>query len=255
MRIRNALLASTAATAAVLFQLGVAAPALAQSAAALAGKVSSAAEPVMEGVVVSAKKDGSTITVSVVTDDKGQYSFPAERLEPGHYTLSARAAGYDLDGPKAADVAGRAAGHRRHQAQAHPQPARAAHQCRMDDEHAGHGRAEVVPAQLQRLPHRRAHREVDARCRRIPADISRGWAAIIRAARRASRNGSLATCSREVGRGGDNASKTAEWLATINLSQQETWSYPLKTLPRLTGKSTHVIITEYDLPNPADPAA
>jgi virginiamycin B lyase len=54
---------------------------------------------------------------------------------------------------------------------------------------------------------------------------------------------------REVGRGGDNARKTAEWLTTVNLSQQETWSYPLKTLPRLTGKSTHVIITEYDLPN------
>jgi hypothetical protein len=62
MRIRNALLASTAASAAILFQLGLAIPAQAQSAAALAGKVSSAAEPVMEGVVVSAKKDGSTIT-------------------------------------------------------------------------------------------------------------------------------------------------------------------------------------------------
>jgi streptogramin lyase len=33
------------------------------------------------------------------------------------------------------------------------------------------------------------------------------------------------------------------------LSQHDTWNYPLKTLPRLTGKSTHVIITEYDLPN------
>jgi streptogramin lyase len=41
----------------------------------------------------------------------------------------------------------------------------------------------------------------------------------------------------------------AEWLASINLSQQDTWSYPLKVLPRLTGKSTHVVITEYDLPN------
>ena len=54
---------------------------------------------------------------------------------------------------------------------------------------------------------------------------------------------------REVGRGGDNARKNAEYLASINLSQQETWSYPLKTLPRLTGKSTRVIITEYDLPD------
>jgi streptogramin lyase len=47
-----------------------------------------------------------------------------------------------------------------------------------------------------------------------------------------------------------NADKSAaEYLASINLSQHDTWNYPLKTLPRLTGKSTHVIITEYDLPN------
>src|SRR5215472_14503643 len=107
MRIRSALLASTAAGAAILF--GLALPAQAQSAVALTGKVSSAAEAVMEGVVVSAKKDGSTITVSVITDDKGQYSFPAARLEPGHYTLGIRAVGYDLDGPKAADVTAGAA--------------------------------------------------------------------------------------------------------------------------------------------------
>ena len=109
MRIRSALLASTAAGAAVLFQLGLALPAQAQSAVALTGKVSSASEPVMEGVVVSAKRDGSTITVSVITDDKGQYSFPAARLEPGHYTLGIRAVGYELDGPKAADVTAGAA--------------------------------------------------------------------------------------------------------------------------------------------------
>ncbi len=32
----------------------------------------------MEGVVVSAKKAGGTITVSVVSDEKGRYSFPAD---------------------------------------------------------------------------------------------------------------------------------------------------------------------------------
>ena len=40
----------------------------------------------MEGVVVSAKKDGSTITISVVTDAQGRYAFPADRLEPGKYS-------------------------------------------------------------------------------------------------------------------------------------------------------------------------
>ena len=57
------------------------------------------------------------------------------------------------------------------------------------------------------------------------------------------------TATRDVERGG-NGRKTAEWLASVNLSQQPTWTFPLKTQPRLTGKSTRVIITEYDLPNP-----
>ena len=76
----------------------------AQSAAALSGQVSSTQEPVMEGVLVTAKKDGSTISTTVVTDDKGQFSFPAARLEPGKYTIAIRAIGYVLDGPKSIEV-------------------------------------------------------------------------------------------------------------------------------------------------------
>ena len=67
------------------------------------------AEPAMEGVLVSAKKAGSTVTVTVVSDEQGRYSFPADRLEPGRYTISIRAIGYKLDGPKTADVAAGAA--------------------------------------------------------------------------------------------------------------------------------------------------
>src|ERR1700730_15928354 len=79
--------------------------ALAQSGVALTGKVTSAQEPVMEGVLVSARLDGGTITTTVVSNAEGIYSFPAEKLAPGHYTISTRAIGYKLDGPKAADVA------------------------------------------------------------------------------------------------------------------------------------------------------
>ena len=71
---------------------------------ALTGQVSSQKEGLMEGVVIGAKKDGSTITVNVVSDEKGRYSVPAAKLEPGRYTLKIRAAGYDLDGPKTVDV-------------------------------------------------------------------------------------------------------------------------------------------------------
>src|SRR5258708_33102644 len=77
----------------------------AQAPVALTGQVSSAEEGAMEGVVVSAKRDGSTISISVVTDPQGRFAFPAARLEAGHYALKARAACYELDGAKAADVA------------------------------------------------------------------------------------------------------------------------------------------------------
>ena len=42
--------------------------------------------------------------------------------------------------------------------------------------------------------------------------------------------------------------KTAEWLATVNLNNAPRWEYELKTLPRVKGRGTQVIITEYDLP-------
>src|ERR1700758_1881886 len=101
MQIRSLLLASSAALALAL-SVG-STQVFAQSAAPLSGQVSSAEEGAMEGVVVSAKKAGSTITVSVISDDKGHFSFPAAKLEPGQYALRIRAAGYELDGPKTVD--------------------------------------------------------------------------------------------------------------------------------------------------------
>src|SRR5262245_14064848 len=63
---------------------------------ALAGSVSSPEEGKMEGVVVSAKRPGSTIMVSVSTNAQGQYSFPQDRLAPGAYDITIRAVGYTL---------------------------------------------------------------------------------------------------------------------------------------------------------------
>src|SRR5947209_10665015 len=90
-----------AALAALLLQAGT--PAAAQ--VALSGQVTSAEEGPMEGVLVSARRDGSTISVTVVSDASGRYSFPAAKLEPGHFTLRVRAVGYDLDGAGAVDIA------------------------------------------------------------------------------------------------------------------------------------------------------
>jgi hypothetical protein len=64
--------------------------------AALTGLVSSPDEATMEGVLVSATKAGSNITVTVVTGADGRFSFPANRLAPGQYNLAVRAVGYQL---------------------------------------------------------------------------------------------------------------------------------------------------------------
>src|SRR6202140_4336074 len=76
----------------------------AQTGPALSGKVTAGPEA-LEGVLVSARKDGSTVTVTVVSDKDGGYSFPAGRLEPGQYSLRIRATGYDLDQSAAVAVA------------------------------------------------------------------------------------------------------------------------------------------------------
>src|SRR5712692_8443226 len=74
------------------------------STAALTGRVTSQEEGAMEGVLVSAKRTGSKIAVTVVSNEQGQYSFPRGRLEPGPYSVRIRAAGYDLDNPSPVEV-------------------------------------------------------------------------------------------------------------------------------------------------------
>ena len=223
--------------------------ATAQAPAALAGQVSSAKEGAMEGVVVSAKKADGTITVSVVSDAKGHYSFPASRLEPGQYALAIRAVGYELDGPKTAEVAA--------------EPAAAA-DIRLKPTHNLSGQltnAEWMMS-MQGSDEQKAFLLNCNGCHTIERivksvhnpdeflQIFQRMGGYYPGSTPQKPQRLVGDALREVGRGGDNARKNAEYLASINLSQQETWSYPLKTLPRLTGKSTHVIITEYDLPNP-----
>src|SRR5207244_5409743 len=65
------------------------------SPSALTGTVTSQAEGAMGGVLVGAKKVGSTITTWVVSNAQGEYSFPRDRMEPGKYAISIRAVGYE----------------------------------------------------------------------------------------------------------------------------------------------------------------
>jgi virginiamycin B lyase len=250
MRLKAILLVSVAGSIPLLTQTVL--PALAQIAAALSGhalsgQVSSAKEGPMEGVIVSAKKDGSTITVSVVSDDKGHFSFPASRLDPGHYAISIRATGYDLDGPKDTTVA-------------------AGQEDKIDvalkpTRNLG---AQLTNAEwLMSMPGTDDQKRLVLDCNschtlerivRSTHDAEEFQQVFLRMAGYYPGSTPLKP-QRLVGEAvrrlisAEQAPKAAEWLASINLSQQDTWSWPLKTLPRLAGKSTHVIITEYDMPD------
>src|SRR5215831_11734987 len=86
--------------AGIILYLSCTAPLMARAAqnstaTALAGQIRSQEEGLMEGVLVSAKRAGSTITTTVVSDPQGRYSFPRNRLEPGPYSLTVRATGYE----------------------------------------------------------------------------------------------------------------------------------------------------------------
>jgi len=213
--------------------------------AALSGQVTSAKEGAMEGVVVSAKKLGSTITISVATDDKGRFSFPAIRLEPGQYALTTRAIGYDLEGPKTAEVlAGQTTSVEIKLAPTKNLPKQMSN-AEWFVSFPGTDQQKkallncVSCHNLDRIvrSHYDAEQFIDVFNRMIgyyPGSTPEHPQRLVGNARRT------------LGQG-PGMKATAEYLASINLSQ-ETWSYQLKTLPRLTGRANRVIITEYDLP-------
>src|SRR5436190_23046976 len=68
-----------------------------QRESALTGQVTSSEEGPMEGVLVSARKAGSTLTITVVSDQRGRYRFPRARLDSGQYRVQIRAIGYELE--------------------------------------------------------------------------------------------------------------------------------------------------------------
>src|SRR5256885_6050798 len=200
-----------------------------QGPVALAGRVSSAEEGAMEGVVVSAKRDGSTISISVVTDASGRFAFPAARLEPGHYSLKARAAGYELDGAKAADVAGSSV-------------TSADIKLRKVKNLSAH----LTNAEwMSSMPGTDEQKRFLLNCNgchtleRImkstyDADglmqIFQRMAGYYPGSTPLKPQRLAGKATRNVERGGDGR-KTAEWLASVNLSQQQTWAFPLKAEP------------------------
>jgi virginiamycin B lyase len=216
---------------------------------ALSGKVT-AGQDALEGVLVSAKKNGSTITVTVVSDKDGRYSFPAARLEPGQYLLRIRAAGYELDKVAPVEIAADKTAtsdltlHKT--ADLASQLTNAEWLASMPGTDAQKGQLlNCVGCHTLERPLRSTYSADDFMTIILPrmqGYVNQSIPAhpqLRRAERLMEERGDQRV---QVYRG------AAEFLASINLSSHPQWNFELKTLPRPSGAATRVIYTEYDLP-------
>jgi len=217
----------------------------ASAAFGLTGIVSSDAEGPMGGVLVSAKRMPGTMTVTVVSDSQGRYTFPPGRLAVGDYQLAIRAIGYDAVDAVITAVVGK-----------------------------GEKEADIKLNKTRDLASQMSDVEwlmsvpgADERkqylfltcsqCHTLAPVLkstydSAGWMTTLA---RMSGWDQVSSINQPVlspdQRGGTFGGKEfAEYLSSINLSSGSTHDFQLKTLPRPHGDDTRVIITEYDLPRP-----
>jgi virginiamycin B lyase len=250
MRIRALLLASAVGFASTFMLPGLSVQA--QTPAALTGTVTSQQEGKMEGVVVSAKKAGGTITISVVSDANGSFSFPASRLEPGDYAISIRAIGYDLDGPQQVKVG------------AAPTTAdvKLVKTKNLAKQMSNGEWINSVPG----TPQQKLSLLNCVSCHSLDRIVKSSYDKEAFATQILPRMGSYANQSlpihiqkrmatRLLEERGDSLNRAraaqGEFLSTINLSANGGWEFDFKVNPRPTGRGTKVIYTEYDLPRPS----
>ena len=242
----------------VMFVAAVLAPtrdhplhAQARDSVALTGQVTSAEEGAMEGVLVSVKKTGSPVTITLVSDQQGRYRFPQSRLEPGSYAVRIRATGYDLHSAATVDVVSQ----KTTTADLKLQKAKdLASQLSNAEWLASVPGTDAQKASIRPCTH--CHTLERMVRTRYDADT---WVSVIE---RMSTYPQLSFPLKiqklpapRIGAGPDVPEqrraawrRQAEYLATINLSAGPQWSYALETLPRPTGKATQVLYTEFELP-------
>ena len=216
---------------------------------ALTGKVT-AEQGALEGVLVSAKKDGSNITVTVVSGKDGRYSFPAGKLEPGQYAMRIRAIGFDLDNTKPVMVA---AGKTttadltlRKTEDLASQLSNAEWMASIPGTDAQKDQLlNCVGCHTLERPLRSAYKADDFMTTILPR--MQGYVN-----QSIPAHPQLRKAERLMEERGDSRVRiyraNAEYLASINLSSRSQWNFRLKTLPRPSGTATRVIYTEYDLP-------
>ena len=215
----------------------------------IAGRVTSTEEGAMEGVLVSAKKAGSTITVTVVSDQDGLYRFPAKKLSPGRYNITLRVVGYELEEPQSVQVGVQAVARDLKLRKSADLAAQLSNGEWMTsapgtDQQKGQLLNCVGCHSLERIV--RSRYDSDTFMKTILPRMQ-GYVN-----QSIPQHPQLRKGERRMEERGDQRVQvyrsTAEYLATINIGEGQKFTYPLKTLPRPTGRATRVIYTEYDLP-------
>src|SRR3989454_80094 len=217
---------------------------------ALSGRVSSAEEGAMEGVLVSARQAGSSVTLTVVSDAQGRYSFPASRLQPGTYSLGIRAVGYELSAPATATVLPQGTTLDLHLVKASNLAAQLSNAEWIASVPGTHSQKRTL---LNCVGCHTLERVV-----RSTHDSAGFVQTLQRMAGYANQSTALRPQRRLADRdreliGEERARfqrEQAEWLSAINLSSGPGWRFALQSLLRPSGRGTRVIITEYDLPPP-----
>lgn len=222
---------------------------------ALAGAVTSRQEGPMEGVVVTARRDGANFSVSVVTDARGRYAFPRENLEPGRYGVRLRAVGYDADEPGPVTV--KAGGASTFNLRLHPTANLSAQLTSLEWVMSMPG----TPEQKNLLVRRTVNCAFCHSLERVVRTryTAEQWIPVIQ--RMGTYNpdftGLLRHQVNAPATGGEapapapvtaQTKELASYLATVNLSTASIWGYALQTLPRPKGRATRVVVTVYDLP-------
>ncbi len=238
-------LAVTAVSVVLLGLTAIVNPAIAET---LTGTVSSQKEGSMEGVLVNAKKQGSTIMVTVVSNAQGKYTFPGDRLSAGSYDITVRAVGYKNPATKVDISAGK----------------NATLDLKLDE----------VTDKME-LARQLSNAEwmisagkdggklgtcVSCHTLQLPMFSKHNAEALAKVVQRMDYHT-------------NNSSPTHPWfdedvavqlakplaeshislgtyIATVNLNGRDTWPFELKTQPRPKGEDTQVIYTTYDLARP-----
>jgi|KBSMisStaDraftv2_1062788.scaffolds.fasta_scaffold18795_2 streptogramin lyase len=209
-------------------------------AATLTGRVTSAAELRMEGVLVSVRKAGATITHTVVSDASGRFDFAPAKLAAGRYELVIRAVGFELDSAAAVEVPAANV-----ELKLRKTRDLAAQLTNTEWFLSMPGTAEQKRPLIECMSCHTFERI--ARSKHNPDAM---YEVLKRMATYAINTTPDKKQLRAKPRPFNEATfrALAAYLASINLSKSATWTYPLKTLPRPRGRATRVMITEYDLP-------